>query len=104
MKRIYIFLLLLTAALMFVPSHSKAETSKEPISNSIYIDINGLVCDFCARALEKVFSKEDSVENISVDLDSKVLTVHLKDGKTIHDDRLTELIQDSGYNVEAIRR
>lgn len=104
MKRIYILLFFLTVSLILLPSITKAETSGTQTSEIIHVDINGLVCDFCARALEKVFSTEDSVGSISVDLDSKVLTVNLKEGQTIHDDRLTELVQDSGYNIESIRR
>lgn len=70
---------------------------------TIYVDVNGLVCDFCARALEKVFGKEEAVDNIHVDLDTKVITIHFKEGKNLDDEAITGLIQDSGYNVEKIR-
>jgi len=41
---------------------------------TVTVKVNGLVCDFCARALEKIFSKQDSVENIEVDLTTKMVT------------------------------
>lgn len=69
----------------------------------IYVDVNGLVCDFCARALEKIFSKNSDVESINVDLDTKVLTINMNDGKTLDDETITKMVTDSGYNVEAIR-
>lgn len=94
-----LFFVVATAILLHIPLvHIRAA------DNIVYVDINGLVCDFCARALEKVFGEEDSVSSISVNLDDKVLTVNLQEGKSINDDRLTELVQDAGYNVEAIRR
>ncbi|MEG9861244.1 MAG: heavy metal-associated domain-containing protein [Parvularculales bacterium] len=66
------------------------------------IKVNGLVCDFCARAIEKVFSKRDEVASINVDLDNGFVHVVMRSGKTIDDDTLTQLITDSGYNVTSI--
>ena len=68
-----------------------------------YVDVNGLVCDFCARALEKVFSKQQEVESINVNLDDKIITINFKSSKNLDDATITKLITDSGYNVEAIR-
>ena len=70
---------------------------------TVYADVNGLVCDFCARALEKVFGKQEAVESIKVDLDTKVITVHFNEGQSLDDETITELITDSGYDVEEIR-
>jgi len=71
---------------------------------TITVDVNGLVCDFCARALEKVFGKQEAVDTIGVDLDTKVITIHMKDGQNLDDETITSLINDSGYNVEEIHR
>ena len=70
---------------------------------TIYADVNGLVCDFCARALEKVFGKQEEVNNINVDLDTKIITINFKDGKSLTDEAVTKLITDSGYDVRGIR-
>jgi copper chaperone CopZ len=71
---------------------------------SAKVDVNGLVCDFCARALEKVFGREDAVSDIDVDLDEKIVTINFNDDQTLDDDTITELITDAGYNVEGIHR
>lgn len=71
--------------------------------NVVYADVNGLVCDFCAQALEKVFSKKEEINSINVDLDTKVITIKFNDGKNLDDTTLTSLIVDSGYDVRAIR-
>jgi Copper chaperone len=68
------------------------------------VAVNGLVCDFCARALEKTFGKKDEVETINVDLNEKIVTIHFHEGRTLDDETLTQIITDSGYNVEGIAR
>jgi len=70
---------------------------------TVYADVNGLVCDFCARALEKVFSKQKAVEFINVDLDEKIITIHFNEGQQLDDETITQLITDSGYNLRKIR-
>ncbi|MDW3095466.1 MAG: heavy-metal-associated domain-containing protein [Gammaproteobacteria bacterium] len=71
---------------------------------TIKVDIYGLVCDFCAQALEKVFAKEDAVDNIDVNLDDKIVTIHLKARKQLSDKVIRKNIVDAGYNIEEIRR
>ena len=82
------------------------ETKMEAVTKSgdAHVSVNGLVCDFCARALEKVFSKEEAVKAISVDMDTKLVTVNFNDSQTLSDEKLTQLITDAGYNVENIHR
>lgn len=72
--------------------------------NIINIKVNGLVCDFCARALEKVFGKRENVAGINVDLNNSNVRVVMKPGETINNNTLTQLIKDSGYNVTSIDR
>jgi copper chaperone CopZ len=89
------FILILALTLFASPAFA-GETVK--------ISVNGLVCDFCARAIEKVFGKEDAIEAVSVDLSAKLITATLKDGKTISDDAFKKLVTDAGYNVVSVTR
>lgn len=75
----------------------------ETCEDQIKVTVNGLVCDFCARALEKVFGKRDDVSGIKVDMDSGLVTVDMQPGQTIDDETLTQLIIDAGYNVREIQ-
>tara|TARA_B100000003_G_scaffold91447_1_gene82008 strand:+ start:298 stop:693 length:396 start_codon:yes stop_codon:yes gene_type:complete len=44
------------------------------------VDVNGMVCDFCARGIEKTFVKDKAVKRIDVDLErGKVLIAYTKD-------------------------
>ncbi len=66
--------------------------------------VNGMVCDFCARAVTKVFGKEDAVENVHVDLDNGEIHVTLRSGSELSDARVTELVKKSGYDLVSIAR
>jgi copper chaperone CopZ len=89
-------------------SHTEVEkTVKEVIavqSGDVHISVNGLVCEFCARALEKLFGNKEEVKAIDVNLNDKVITINFNEGQTLDDEIITQLITDSGYNVETIHR
>lgn len=70
----------------------------------IEIGVNGLVCDFCARTLEKIFMKRSDVAGIDVSLDESRILISLQDGKDIEDSVLRKLVTDAGYNVSSIAR
>lgn len=79
--------------------------SQENENNEIlYISINGLVCDFCARSIEKLFKKKSAVKNININLEEMLVTILLKKGETINNQIINQIIIDSGYDVKEIRR
>ena len=79
--------------------------SQENENNEIlYISINGLVCDFCARSIEKLFKKKSAVKNININLEEMLVTIFLKKGETINNQIINQIIMDSGYEVKKIRR
>ena len=44
------------------------------------VNVNGMVCDFCARGIEKTFFKDRAVKRIDVDLErGKVLIAYTKE-------------------------
>lgn len=99
----HLVLTFLSISLLTLTIHAQAVPIPEN-TKAINITVNGLVCDFCARALEKVFSKRPEVDSINVDLDKALVQIFIKNEKDIDDKTLTELITDSGYNVIKIER
>ena len=81
-----------------------AETEQTSNATQIIAKVNGMVCDFCARAVTKVFGKEDAVESVDVDLDAGEIRVALKNGATISDERVGELVKKSGYDLVSVLR
>ena len=86
------------------PSAASNDMENAVCEDTINVKVSGLVCDFCARSLEKVFLKRGDVAGIKVDLGKGSVAVAMKPGLTIDDATLTKLITDSGYNVSAIHR
>ena len=92
-----IFLLL--TLLLSINSYATDNYSE---GGSAYASVNGLVCDFCARALEKTFSKKEEVNSIKVDLDEKIVTINFNSDQQLDETTITQLITDAGYSVEKI--
>jgi copper chaperone CopZ len=63
-----------------------------------------MVCDFCARSVEKTFGSTKVVESINVDLDNGVIELKLKEGETLTDEKIKKLIKANGYALESIER
>lgn len=89
-------LLLSATTLALFASAAHAETIKA--------SVNGLVCGFCATGIEKTFKKQPAVNDIKVDLESKLVTIGTKEGQTMDDATVTKLITDAGYTVTNIAR
>ena len=70
----------------------------------ITVRVNGMVCDFCARGLEKTFTKQESIDSIDVNLTEKVLTITLKEGAALDNEIIEKLVANAGYKIEEIIR
>jgi copper chaperone CopZ len=79
-------------------------TAQAAQNRIIDVSVNGMVCDFCAQSLKKIFGKQQNVEKVDISLETKKIVVTLKPEKDLSDDVVTKLITDSGYAVEAISR
>ncbi|MAV73045.1 MAG: heavy metal transport/detoxification protein [Halieaceae bacterium MED-G27] len=70
----------------------------------VVVDVLGVVCDFCATAMNKIFGKRQEVAAVYVDLDKKTLSLALQAGKTLSDQDIEKLAEQAGYRIAAIRR
>lgn len=91
-----IFKTMLCAVLIGFASIASAKT--------IEMDVNGLVCAFCAQGIEKTMKGFPATEGVFVSLEHRLVAVQLKDGQDIADGALTKAITDAGYKLVAIRR
>ena len=90
------FKLLVSALLLTASSWVAAAT--------IEMEVNGLVCAFCAQGIEKTLKKFPATEGVLVSLENRVVAVQLKDGTDIDDEALRSAITNAGYTVVTIRR
>ena len=86
----------------------KLEVDQERFKSFLYgltnsqvavVNVNGMVCDFCARGIEKTFVKDKAVKRIDVDLErGKVLIAYSKE-KEIDFDEIKSKILVNGQNA-----
>ena len=95
---------LIVFTFLILINYNKLASQDKINSEVLNISVNGLVCDFCARSIEKIFSKKESVESININLEKMLITINLKKGKNLDDNTIKQLINDSGYDVREINR
>lgn len=88
-------LLFISVALLAAAS-SHAET--------IRLEVNGLVCAFCANGITEAFNRRGDVSDVFVSLEHRLVAIAVKDGKNIADAELKQTLTDAGYTVVGIAR
>ena len=63
------------------------------------VNVKGMVCDFCARGIEKTFKKDISVKKIDVDLSKGKVLIAYNNNKKIKIDEIKEKILINGQNA-----
>ncbi len=71
---------------------------------TIQVELDGLVCAFCAQGVEKKMKAQAATEKVFVSLDKKVALVALKEGQDILDETIKTEITNAGYVVKGINR
>tara|TARA_B100001029_G_C14990325_1_gene411631 strand:+ start:187 stop:594 length:408 start_codon:yes stop_codon:yes gene_type:complete len=70
-----------------------------PQSQIAIVSVKGMVCDFCARGIEKTFRKDKTIQKINVDLSrGKVILAYSMD-KEIVQEEISHNILINGQNM-----
>lgn len=77
-------------------------TTVATAATSVRVEVNGMVCAFCAQGIEKRMSKLPATKQVFVDLKKKVVAVEARDGQVLDLAVVTREIVDSGYDVVKI--
>jgi len=67
------------------------------------ISVKGMVCDFCARGLEKTFKRDDQVTRVDVDLASGKVLVAYKEEKEIDFAEIEKKVTGNGLTSTDIQ-
>ena len=78
--------------------------SIDPNGTLMTVAVEGMVCDFCAQAIERVFMKREEVAGITINLDDQNVIISLKSEKDIENTTIEELFLNAGYNIQTIDR
>ena len=63
------------------------------------VNVQGMVCDFCARGIEKTFTKDKNVKKIDVDLSKGKVLIAYNNNQKIKFDDIKEKILINGQNA-----
>lgn len=94
------FLIFLTAFILTIP----AAHADKVVHKDLVLDVNGMVCDFCAQSVLKVFEDYEAVESVDVSLERAEVIVHLKPGMDLPDSDIEKAITYAGYSLVGINR
>ena len=77
----------------------------ENLSNAqiAVVDVNGMVCDFCARGIEKAFQKDSSIKRIDVDLSKGKVLLAYSNGVEIDFNDIKKKILVNGQNATGMK-
>ena len=63
------------------------------------IDVNGMVCDFCARGIEKTFYRDIMVKKIKVSLESGKVLIAYDNAKKISFEEIANIFLNNGQTA-----
>ncbi len=94
MKKLSFLTVVAAVILAVTPAFAAGET--------VHVKVLGLVCDFCAKTIDKVFIDTGKVESTNVDLDNALVTLTMKDGQVFDDTLIKSKITEAGFEVKSI--
>jgi len=81
---------------------SLAAGSAQAAVQTIKAEVNGMVCAFCAQGIEKKLRAMSQTKDVYVNLKHKIVAVELKEGQSMSQDTVKDLVKDAGYDVTHI--
>ena len=89
--------------LVLVVSLGLSLTSLSSFATPSYkVTVNGMVCSFCAKGIEKKMKALSETKDIYVGLKNRLVVVEVKEGLTLSQDVIRKIIKDAGYEVKSI--
>lgn len=103
LKTLAMALVLATVA-PFPASAQTRPAQTAPFAADVVVAVNGLVCDFCAQAIDRSFRRRAEVNSVRVDLTAKLVSIDFRPNQNLDDDTIRDIITRAGYTVTDVRR
>ena len=78
--------------------------STTAVAETLEVQVNGLVCAFCAQGIERSLRQFAATDEVFVSLEHRLVAVSLKEGQMIDESELRQAITEAGYTTVAIAR
>ena len=66
------------------------------------VNVKGMVCDFCARGIEKTFYQDDTVKKVLVSLEKGKVLIAYSSNKKIDKNEIKNIFLDNGQTATDI--
>ena len=66
------------------------------------VDVNGMVCDFCARGIEKTFYQDKDVKKVNVSLENGIVLIAYKNTKNIDIEEIKNIFLSNGQTATKV--
>jgi cation transport ATPase len=73
-------------------------------ATSIKAEVNGMVCAFCAKGIEKKLNAMPEGQGAFVDLKRRIVVLELKPKQDVPLEAFTQVIKDAGYAVNKVEK
>ena len=73
-------------------------------AQDLVLTVKGMVCAFCTQGIRKKLAAEESVTQVGIHLESHQVTLSLKEGHELSDERIRTILKEAGYPVDRIER
>ncbi len=73
-------------------------------AQSLKMQVNGMVCSFCAQGIEKRLKALPEAGPVFIDLRNKVVAVEPRPGQTLNAERVAGEVREAGYEVVATEK
>ena len=73
-------------------------------ATTVKMEVNGMVCAFCAQGIEKRLRAMAPTQDVFVSLQHRVVAVALREGQDIPDQTLVTALKEAGYDVTSVQR
>lgn len=94
----------LLSAILLLGATSPFAAASAAGPSTIEMQVDGLVCAFCAQGIEKTLRAQAATADVFVSLERHLVAVALKPDGTLTDATLRDVLTDAGYTVRSIDR
>lgn len=93
-------ILIIALSILTPPSFVMAQSDDADVT----VTVDGMTCEACVQTLDKVFTKQESVNNVDVVLEDQTLAIDTVEGQILEDAKIKELVEWGGYDLVSISR
>lgn len=103
LSRFSALLLIALFSLAPVSAIAAEADAPKPEPKTIQADVEGMVCQFCAKSLRETLTRKTPVSEIAISVDSGIILLQEPAEKKVADADIKKWIESAGFKVTGVR-